>query len=391
MNPVTGASRVGHSLCMSGYEDSVPAYLTVRMTHQDGPVAAFADQEAWLARERYPELHGVGMAEYLWARELDSGGWELSEHGGSWPQQARDTLGSHFRMRAKEATEGGDLGGAKRWMSAARRMDREVVDEVAVQGERFRVVRVGHFIRSGPAGPEPPRPSDPDPGEVGEAYRLPSRTKGFVVDPFTGTGLSEGILKLDLLRTVPIIEGAPDAVNDDSRAAVYRYPGGVLLPAAFLVSSRVDGRWEFHQPGSTHVTPQGARDALAYWLRVTAPFNQRMAAERKALHTAAADRLDGKRSDTVSVDGLRFRVTRVERLVRLGPDGPEPPRPSDYDPEVPVEVQTRQLREQGVIDEDGNDVTPRPDPPRMAEWKALYDQEEARRTAAIDARRRRTP
>jgi hypothetical protein len=376
---------------MSGYEDSVPAYLTVRMTHQEGPLAAFADQEAWLARERYPDLHGVGLAEYLWARELDSGGWELSEYGGSWPQQARDTLGSHFRRRSKAANDGGDFGAAKRWMSAARRMDREVVDEVAVLGERFRVVRVGHFIRSGPAGPEPPRPSDPDPCEVGEGHRQRSRTKGFVVDPFTGTGMSEGILKLDLLPMAPIIDGAPEAMNDDSRAAVYRYPGGVLLPAAFLVSSRVEGRWEFHQPGSTHATPQGARDALAYWLRVTAPFTDRMDAGRKALYTAAADRLDARRSDTVSVEGRRFRVTRVERLVRLGPDGPEPPRPSDYDPEAPVEVQTRELREKGLIDADGNDVDPRPESPRMAEWKALWDAEEARRSAALAARRRRTP
>jgi hypothetical protein len=378
---------------MSGYEDSVPAYLTVRMTPQEGPLAAFADQEAWLARERYPELHGVGMAEYLWARELDSGGWELSEHGGSWPQQARDALGSHFRRRAQAAqgAQGGaDPGAAERWARAARRMDREAVDEVVVLGERFRVVRVGHFIRSGPAGPEPPRPSDPDPAEVGEGYRVPSRTKGFVVDPFTGTGLSEGILKLDLLPLVPVVKGGPEAMNEDSRAAVHRYPGGVLLPAAFLVARRADGRWQFHQPGATHSSPQGARDALAYWLRVTAPFTRRMDAdaERRALYTAAADRLDDKRADTVSVDGLRFRVTRVERLVRLGPDGPEPPRPSDYDPEVPVEVQARQLREQGLVDEDGNDVGPRPEPPRMAEWKRLFDQEEARRTAV---RRRRTP
>lgn len=373
---------------MSGYEDSVPAYLTVRMTHQEGPLAAFADQEAWLARERYPELHGVGMAEYYWARELDSGGWEMSEYGGSWPQQARDTLGSHFRDSARDAEQAGDTAAAKRWMSAAKRMDREAVNELEVLGQRFRVVRIGHFIRSGPAGPEPPRPSDPDPGEVGEAFRLPSRTKDFVIDPFTGTGLSEGILKLDLLQMAPIISGAPGTINDESRAALHRYPGGVLLPAAFLVSGRVKGRWEFHQPGAIHVTPQGARDALAYWMRVSAPFNQRMTPERTALYAAAADRLDGRRSDTVSVEDLRFRVTRVERLVRLGPDGPEPPRPSDFDPEVPVEVQTRQLREQGVIDEHGNDLQPRPDPPRMAEWKRLSDEEEARRTAALAARRR---
>jgi hypothetical protein len=414
---------------MSGYEDNAPAYLTVRMTQQDSPVAAFADQEAWHARERYPQLHGVGIAEYFWARERETGGWELSEYGGSWPQQARDSLGSHFRLRAqavekaaeKAAAEAAEAavphadgpageaagqtadkpagtaagekaaGAAKKWMAAALRMDREVVDDIEVMGERFRIIRTAHFIRSGTAGPEPPRPSDPDAGEVGESYRVPSRTKGFVVDPHTGTGLSDGILKLDLLPLAAILPGAPDEMNDDARLAVHRYPGGVLLPAAFLISDRVDGRWEFHDPGSTYSTPQGARDALAYWLRVMAPFSLRLPDGKRAEYAAAADRLDEKRANTVSVDGHRFRVTRVERLVRIGPDGPEGPRPSDYDPEPPVEVQTRQLQDQGVIDEEGNDLRPRETDPRTAELKALWEQEEARHLAAKARRKQPGP
>uniref|UniRef100_UPI002FDC2E54 DUF5954 family protein n=1 Tax=Streptomyces sp. IBSBF 2435 TaxID=2903531 RepID=UPI002FDC2E54 len=364
---------------MSGYEDNVPAYLTVRMIQQDGPVAAFADQEAWQARERYPQLHGVGIAEYFWARELETGGWALSEYGGSWPQQARDSLGSHFRLSAHRAESAGDGGAAKKWMAAALRMDREVLNEVWALGERYRIVRTSHFIRSGEEGPEPPRPSDPDPAEVGEAHRVPSRTKGFVVDPHTGTGLSDGVLKLDLLPLAAILPGAPDEINDEARQAVHHYPGGVLLPPAFLISDRVRGRWEFHDPGSTYSTPQGARDALAYWLRVMAPFTLRLTGAPKAEYAAAADRLDDERGNTVCVDGHRFRVTRVERLVRIGPDGPEKPRPSDYDPEPPVEVQTRQLREKGVIDEDGNDLQPRRPDPRTAELRRLWQEEDTRR------------
>ncbi|MFC4465297.1 hypothetical protein ACFPH6_12230 [Streptomyces xiangluensis] len=43
---------------MSGYADEVPGYLTFRVTPQEGPIAAFAEQEAWQARERYPQLLG---------------------------------------------------------------------------------------------------------------------------------------------------------------------------------------------------------------------------------------------------------------------------------------------------------------------------------------------
>jgi hypothetical protein len=347
---------------MNGYQDGVPGYLTIRVTPQDGPIAAFADQEAWAARQRYPHLHGVGVAEYFWARERDLGGWELSEHSGSWPQQARDMLGSHFRLRAKAARDAGDGSAARSWQRAAERMDRAVVDDITVCGERFKVVRVSHFIRSGDSGPEPPRPSDPDPGEVGESHQVPSRTKGFVVDPYIGTGLSDGILKLDLVRFVPVLEGAPEEINEDARRAVRAYPGGVLLPAAYLVSVRRDGGWEYHQPGSTHATPQGARDALAVWLRVAAPVTLRLSEELTEVYAAAADRLDEKRSNTLSVDGHRFRVTRVERLARIGPDGPEGPRPSDFDPEEPVDVQSERLRREGVIDEEGNDLRPLPRP-----------------------------
>ncbi|WUH91004.1 DUF5954 family protein [Streptomyces sp. NBC_00433] len=376
---------------MSGYEDDVPAYLTVRMTQQEGPIAAFADQEAWQARERYPMLHGAGLAEFFWARELETGGWELSGSGACWPQHARDSLGSHFRRRAEKAEDAGDAGdaaGTRRWMAAALRMDRAVVDEVRVLGERFRIVRASHFIRSGRAGPEPPRPSDPDPAEPGEAHQVRSRTKGFVVDPHTGTGLSEGILKLDLLPLVTVMAGAPDGINDDARRAVRRHPGGVLLPAAFLVSDRVDGKWGFHDPGSTFSTPQGARDALACWLRVSGPFDLRLGEEKRAQYAAAADRLDERRGNAVSVDGHRFRVTRVERLIRIGPDGPERPRPSDYDPEPPVEIQTRQLREKGVIDEEGNELNPREPDARAMELTRLWRDEEARRLAAKSRRKR---
>ncbi|MFF4014031.1 DUF5954 family protein [Streptomyces sp. NPDC001843] len=373
---------------MTGYEDRVPGYLTFRVAPQEGPIAAFAEQEAWQARERYPELMGMGLAEFFHARERDAGGWELSEYGSDTPQGARDSLGSHFRMRAKEAGDAEDAEAHKAWMSAALRMDREVVDDLRVRGERFRIVRACKFIRMGRGGPEPPRPSDPDPAEVGEAHRERSRTKGFVVDPYTSTGLSDSLLKLDLLRLVGSASGTPDDVRADARRAAQAYPGGVLLPAVFTVSERVDGEWQSHNPGASHATPQGARDALAAWLRVMAPFTLRLSDEKRAEYARAADRLDEKRGNSLSVDGTRFRVTRVERLVRVGPDGPEGPRPSDFDPEPPVEVHVRQLKEQGLWKEEDEDAPVELDE-RTLELKALWDQEEVRRAAARERRANR--
>ncbi|WP_149825531.1 DUF5954 family protein [Streptomyces tailanensis] len=375
---------------MTGYEDRVPGYLTFRVAPQEGPIAAFAEQEAWEARERYSGLMVVGLGEFFHARELDAGGWELSEYGSDTPQGSRDMLGSHFRRRSAEAEKAGDAKAQKAWMAAALRMDREVVDDLRVRGERFRIVRASKFIRMGSGGPEPPRPSDPDPAEVGEAYRVRSRTKGFVVDPYTSAGLSDSLLKFDLLQLVASASGTPDDVLADARHAAVTYPGGVLLPAVFMTAERVDGEWRSHNPGASHATPQGARDSLATWLRVMGPFTLRLSDEKKAEYARAADRLDEKRGNSLSIDGTRFRVTRVERLIRIGPDGPEGPRPSDFDPEPPVEVHTRQLKEQGLWTEEDEDAPIELDE-RTLELKALWDQEEIRRAAARERRANNKP
>ncbi|MFD7669261.1 DUF5954 family protein [Streptomyces sp. NPDC059788] len=369
---------------MDGYEDRVPGYLTFRVSPHENPVAALADQEAWQARERYPELLGVGPAEFFHAKEHDAGGWELSEYGATEPQGARDTLGSHFRMSAKKAADAGDAEGQRRWMAAALRMDREVVDDLRVCGERFRIVRAAKFIRMGRSGPEPPRPSDPDPSRPGEAFREPSPTKGFIVDPYVGTGLSDSLLKLDLVRFVGAAPGAPPEVYDDALRAAVRYPGGVLLPTVFMTAERVDGQWKAQDPGASHATPQKARDGLAVWLRVLAPFSLELSDGKQAEYARAADALDAKRGNSLSVDGRRFRITRVERLVRVGPDGPEGPRPSDFDPQPPVEVHTRQLKEQGLWKEDDDEDEPAEPDDRILRFKALCEQEEARRAALKD-------
>ncbi|MFI1172133.1 DUF5954 family protein [Streptomyces melanogenes] len=370
---------------MNGYEDQVPAFLTFRVTPQEGPIAAFAEQEAWQARKRYPEILGVGVPEFFHARECETGGWELPEYSSDTPQGARDGLGSRFRRRAQDASGAGQDTEHRKWLAAAARMDREVVDEVRVLGERFRIVRASRFIRMGPSGPEPPRPSDPDPGEAGESHRVPSRTKGFVIDPYTGTGLADGILKLDLVRFVGSAPGAPREVTHDAWRAAERYPGGVLLPAVFMVSEREDGKWRAHDPGAAYATPQGARDSLAAWLRVMAPFTLKLDDATRAVYAQAADRLDDKRRNALSVAERRFRVTRVERLVRIGPDGPEGPRPSDFDPDLPVDVQVRRLKEQGLWKEEDEPIEL---DERTQELSRLMEQEMARAAAAKERKRR---
>ncbi|MFI2202341.1 DUF5954 family protein [Streptomyces sp. NPDC020192] len=369
---------------MSDYRDQIPAYLTIRVTRQEGPLAAFAEQEAWQATQRYPRLMGVRIAEYFRARECETGGWELLESGAGTPQDARDGLGSHFRMRAKEARDAGDETAWRTWMAAALRMDREAVNEVRVRGERFRIVRASRFVRMGPNGPEPPRPSDPDTAEVGEASRLGPSVKGFVVDPFTGTGLSNGILKLELVDSTGVSPDAEPEVVADARRARREYPGGVLLPAVFMISERVDGQWLSFNPGAAHTTPQAARDSLASWLRVMGPFTLRLDEERRAEYARLADRLDESRSNVLTVAGVRYRVTRVERLIRVGPDGPEGPRPSDYDPQPPVEVQTRRLKEQGLWKDDDEDEPVELDA-RAQEYQRLWEEEWAR----VQKRRRK--
>ncbi|MDQ2874357.1 MAG: DUF5954 family protein, partial [Actinomycetota bacterium] len=235
---------------MTGHRDDVPGYQTIRVAAPETPAAALADAEAWRAREGYPELR-VGGPVFGVAREREHGGWEvLSGFSALWPQAARDSMGSHFRRLAQAAEQSGDQAGQSECMRAAELTDREVIDEMTVLGTRYRVVRAGLFIRSGPDGPEPPRPADPDPGEPGRAHEVPDPAAGFVIDPVTATGMSAGILKLDLLDAVGKAGAVPTEIRDDGVRAVRTHPGGVLLPAAFMAAELAGGQWQPAQAGT---------------------------------------------------------------------------------------------------------------------------------------------
>lgn len=372
---------------MNAYGEGLPAYRTIRMTVQEGPIAAFADEEAWKARERYPTIVGMGLPVFVAATESERGGWEVLAAAGDTPQAVRDSLGSHFRRLAKAAAEAGRAGEREKYRAAYEKLDRVAVDEMRVLGTRYRVVRVEQFIRLGPDGPEPPRPSDPDPGEVGEAHRLPSRVKGFVIDPYTGTGMAEGLLKFDLMQFVLKAGTAPPDVRGDSLRAVETHPGGVLLPAEFAIAECGEGgRWKPHSAAAP--SPQAARDRLAVDFRVMTPIRRKLGEAEREEYARAADRLDEKRGAGIAVAGRRFRVARVEQLVRIGPDGPEGPRPSDFDPDPPIEAYTEQLREQGPPDDEDEDASLELNE-EVREIRRLMDKEEARRAAWKLKRRRR--
>jgi Family of unknown function (DUF5954) len=337
------------------HRDRVPGYQTIRVTAPETPVAALADAEAWQARSAYPEVRFAGGPAFGVAREREEGGWVLHPYFGAlFPQDARDSMGSHFRRLAAQAQDAGDQAAHGEWMRAAERMDWEACDEVTVLGARYRVVRADKFLRTGPDGPEPPRPTDPDPGEPGQARQAPDPTGGFVIDPATATGMSEGLLKLELLESARKEGTVPQEVRGDCARAIRTHPGGVLLPAAFTAAERVGGHWQPLGP-DTSPTPQAARDSLAMHLRVTIPWELHLGPDQRAGYAAAADQLEESRASELTAAGRQFRVVRIERLVRVGPDGPEGPRPSDPDPQPPVMVQTQHLRGQGhPVEEDEN-------------------------------------
>ncbi|GGT29330.1 hypothetical protein GCM10014713_23590 [Streptomyces purpureus] len=365
---------------MTDLGDSVPAYRTIRMTALDQPVAAVADVEAWEAREKYPDLLSAGGPVFGVARERERGGWELLDSvSGDTPQDGRDAMGSQFRRLLQRAEQDGDPAAQEACARAVELMDWEPLDELTVLGVRHRVVRAEVFVRSGPDGPEPPRPSDPDPAPPGESHSARCPTEGFVIDPLTATGMSEGILKVELLSLVRKAGTVPDDVREDSRRAAETHPGGVLLPATFMTAEHVRGRWR-PESGGACVTPQAARDGLAMKLRVMIPWELGPDPALHAPYMAAADRFDARRTDELTVEGRRFRIVRVERLVRVGPEGPEGPRPSDPDPYPPVMVYDQQLREQGVLtDEDEQrPVVLSPETQRLAD---LVHAEEDRRRA----------
>jgi hypothetical protein len=374
-----------HAVRMTEHPENTPAYRTIRVAAPEGPVAALADAEAWAARESYPDLRFAGGPVFGVARERDEGGWQLQGFFcGPAPQDARDHMGAHFRGMAQRAERTGDATARSECERAAERLDWEALDELTVQGSRYRVVRAERFIRTGPVGPEPPRPTDADPAKPGRSHEVPDPVEGFVLDPVTATGMSAGLLKVELLGIGYAKGAVPDDVRDDCLRAGETHPGGVLVPPSFMTSEKIDGRWK-PQDSGTATSPQGARDSLGMYLRVVAPWKLELDAAARTEYEAAADRLDAERGAELAVAERRFRIVRVERLVRVGPDGPEGPRRSDPDPQPPVMVQTQRLRDQGRWP-DPDDEAPDGEPDESTKRFTDLFQRERDRSARLDDR-----
>ncbi len=355
--------------------DRVPAYQTIRVSAPQTWKAARADEQAWRSRGPYPDLCFAGGPAFGVAHERDQGGWQLHRHfSAPFPQDARESMGAHFRQMAKEHPE--DSAARAECLRAAERLDWETADEMTVLGTRYRVVRADQFIRSGAYGPEPPRPADPDPARPGGAHDRPDPAEGFVIDPVNPTGMSEGILTLELLDSMRQRGSVPPEVRDDLARAARTHPGGMLLPPAFIIGQLTRGQW-----GPVHVTasptPQSARDSLVSHLRVWLPYELDLDPGQRAVYAVAADKIEAERANEVTAAGRRFRIVRVERLVRIGPDGPEGPRRSDPDPQPPIMVQVQQSPGHGDQDED-KPIELSDDAKRLAR---LVHEEEARLNA----------
>ncbi|GIG88614.1 hypothetical protein Pen02_35500 [Plantactinospora endophytica] len=326
----------------------MPDHLLIRITQRNDPVSAVSEDDARRRSVAYPKLMW-GAPVFGHAEEAASGRWRILGLGGDQPQGSRDALGSHFRRLLGETPEtAGHAAVRREYQAAIRLLDWEVVDDLTVDGRRYRIIRAQPFVRMGPDGPEPPRPTDPDPYPPGRTRSARSPEEGFVIDPTATTGLSDGLLRLEMVPACYQAGIVPDEVRADSRRALATHPNVVLLPVGFTVGEYVDRAW---QPRSftTYPTPQAARDSAAFRFSDIVPNEDASLDEIRAAYTRALEQFEAPRTDEFEIRGVRCRVTRVERFVRVGPDGPEGPRPSDWDPEPPPELHCQQLREQGLL------------------------------------------
>ncbi|MDG4786587.1 DUF5954 family protein [Micromonospora sp. WMMD1102] len=333
---------------MSHHGGRVPDHLLIRITQRTDPVSALSEDDARRRSLAYPKLMW-GAPVFGYAVEETIGRWRILSLGGDRPQGSRDGLGSYFRrLRGETPETAGHAVERREYQEAIRLLDWEVVDDLTVHDRRYRIIRAQPFIRMGPDGPEPPRPTDPDPYPSGSTREAPAQEEGFVIDPAASTGLSDGLLRIEMVPAFYQAGIVPDEVRADSRRALASHPNVVLLPVGFTIGEYVDGAWQ-PRSFSTYPTPQAARDSAFLRFSDIVPHEDATLDEIRAAYTRALEEFESPVTDEFEIRGVCCRITRVERFVRVGPDGPEGPRPSDWDPEPPPELHCQQLREQGLL------------------------------------------
>ncbi|WP_238161441.1 DUF5954 family protein [Micromonospora endolithica] len=308
-------------------DEEMATPVVLRVQRRDDPVGAVMEDDAARRAEVYPRIR-IGAPLFGHAVQAEAGRWQVCAVVSDTPQAARDILAHRLRELLDE-TE--DVGLATELTAVVDVLDREKLDEITVTGRAHRIVRVDTFARFGPDGPEPPRPTDRDPRDAEDHDSFLDEV--VVVDPEAVTGVSEAMLRVELMTAHYPWGQVPADVYAESVAAVAAYPLGVVLPARYAAAECVGGSW---RPYSRAVaTPQLARDEIAFGLRYIEPRLLRLTDEQTAFLQQAADDLDANPVDDLTVLGRRFRVTRIETLLRMSSGGPEGPRSSDPDPEQP--------------------------------------------------------
>ncbi|MFJ2256728.1 DUF5954 family protein [Streptomyces sp. NPDC087844] len=337
------------------------------LLRRDDPVALVREVDALDASSRYPYVWPRGPVFGVAALGPESGArWRLvSEATDGTPQEARDALNSLLWLRAKD--EAGTVAERRELLATVHLLECERIDELAVLGTRYRVVRGDEYAHCGlTEGPEPPRPTDPEPADrswrhqPGRARALPDighPLDALMGDPKASPGIMAEGNRQALRGFTYEGEHVPPAMRAESRQAVRDHPELVLLPVGFGVVKRTGTGWT--PVGRLQPTPHDARRVLHDGLSgIWADMYDLDTATRGA-YERAAERLKSTLSlNEMTVQGDSYRICRIERMLRTGPDGPEPPRPSDPENTEPMRIRP-------LLDEHGA-IQPEPDSPSPA-------------------------
>ncbi|MEU9106382.1 DUF5954 family protein [Streptomyces xanthophaeus] len=290
------------------------------------------------------------------------------------PQQARDRLNSMLWFRAKDGAR--DREERRALLAAVSRLEAERVDELAVAGNRYRIVRAEEYAVSGPDGIEQPRPTDPEPPvpDWDRAVRGPGVDAGLVLDPDAPVTPTQALEQVALRGLCYVGGRFPEEVLGDARQALDTHPDVLLLPATFAVVERTAAGWR--PVSGPHASAHDARRSLDFnltwmWPRMhgVIPADADPHADARswatpggaptpelcagaAEYAEAADALRAGRVNRLEFQGSAYRIARTRRLLRWGPAGPEGPRPSDVNTQEPTRIHL-------ALDEDGQVV---PDP-----------------------------
>ncbi|NJQ15065.1 DUF5954 family protein [Streptomyces bohaiensis] len=343
---------------MTSDEETCAPPLVMRVAEPDHPVAAAMEADAAVAARRYRHYTVRGPLFGVAAQCADHPDrWEvvcpITDGSG---QQARDRLQSALFFRAKDDID--DPEQRRRLIAGVAVLEKEAVDELVVDGRRYRVVRADEFLYLDDDGPETARPTDPQPARPvwDTRGREPEPDEGHVIDHTAASGLMAGAERLALRDLAYRADSYPPQVRRESERALETHPGVVLLPPSFRVVERCPGGWTM--TAGPFATAHGARTFLYAALKLTFPMLLDLGAEEKEEYVRIAEEWR-RRGDAnrVSAGEKEYAIARIGRLVRIGADGPEGPRPSDIDPHGPMRMHPR-MDPDGALHYDDEEYDP---------------------------------